>query len=261
MENDLLEKAVENYKKGRINRRELISILSPLILKIPSYLNSYDEDIKSDFYTNILSNLCSTIERYEKKENCTFKTWFIFVLKRQFKRQFKERAYKRICVKSFMSAEIEYNDSLYTSCSYISQDNNESVIDFSQFTKLERKIIELKFGFTENPNFNREMYNKIEKKRLLQVRITDLFYQILDTDKKIRETKDIIEIEKLRNKKAELLTRKRNNEDKFSRVISTPSNKWVGEQLNIAEGTVNSYLTRIRNKMKDKVKNNYDFIE
>ncbi|HBD92954.1 MAG: hypothetical protein A2015_01720 [Spirochaetes bacterium GWF1_31_7] len=248
-----LDEIIDNYRNGRIKRRELISTLSELIIKIPHYFNCYDEDFKNDYYVMILSKIDNLLKTYKKIEKCRFTTWFIHILKRQYIQFYCKNQYQNKYNEQY---NIEYNDEQLENSSLLSSGNinnyfeNGSFLNLSELNEIELKIIELKYGFDADTFYTEHVEKKVQQKSQLESRLSKSYNKLLDVQKEIRKSLNIEEIENLKRQEALIITRKRNNERRYKKITPTPSNKWVSEQVNLCETTVGTYLTRIKKKLK-----------
>ncbi len=253
-----LDEVIDIYRNGRIRRRELISTLSELIIKIPHYFNCYDEDIKNDYYVMILSKIDSLLQTYKKIESCKFSTWFIHILKRQYI-QFHYKT--QFVNKNNEQYNIEYNDEQLDNLSleYSGMKNNYfengSFLNLSQLNEIELKIVELKFGFDADIFYTEHVEKKVQQKSQLESRLIKSYNKLLEVQNEIKKSFNTDEIENLKKQESLILTRKRNNEKRYKKITPTPSNKWVSEQLNLCETTVGTYLTRIKKKLKNITEN------
>lgn len=249
------DQLIMNYKQGRTSRRELISCLSTVIIKIPACMKCYDEDIKNEFYVFILNKLEKLIGAYTVYDNCKFITWFMVVLKRNFI-QFYQRHKPEQSLYIADIQRLEYNDQEYYPQS---GDSYKPELDLQWLSATERKIISLKYGFrveTIQPN---EILRKIEKKLAMEVRISGNFSRLLRIRNEIRQCNDPAKKHELQKKEEKLIQHKRKNETQYYKINLSPSNRWIGEQLHIAEGTVASYMSRIKNKVKNQIRKGGQF--
>lgn len=248
-----IEKMIENYneKKGNISRREILSLLSPSILNTPLFCNCYDKDIKSDFYLYVLSDLDKLLKKYKKQENCSFLSWFSIVLQRKFiqYRIKKEKSHREIIEKR----NIRFDEIEYKTPPQQKQKNVDlsKIFNLNCLSKVEKKIVDLKFGTNEHNDASLE--SKQRKLKLLEQRIVKNYFQLIDLHEQIGKTRDLQEKDKLKEKIKLVRQAKRKNEQQIYAINMTNSNKWIAEQLHIAEGTVSSHISRLKEKLRKNI--------
>jgi RNA polymerase sigma factor (sigma-70 family) len=241
-----LVKSVKEFQSGKITRRDFLKEASDFILKIPSYLGYHEDDIKNEFFAFVFSRIDKIISRYKELESSSFETWFKFVLKRQFHAFLRETYPDKVnevnCDNNYIESIVE--DRI---------EEKSLKLDLSFLSKKEREVVNLKYGITAENDFNlaaKKILEKLDQKRKLEDRISEKYIRLLKIRSLILNEHEPCRLNDLKNREKKVLKTKRNLEFKANTFYLFPTNEWIGEQLGITEGTVASYLNRIKIKMK-----------
>lgn len=243
-----LKKSAAEFRDGRKSRRDFLNEVADLILRTPPVMGHFDDDQKHEFFAFIASKLEKIISRYREFENSSFETWFGLVLKRYFIYFIRCRKINKVVE---INKQPEILDCIGNNSNTFS---NDLKIDLNIFSKNEKKIIGAKYGIIEENNFKittKEILSKIEQKRQIEDKISEKFTKLLNIRKIIFNTSDFDQTEKLKMKEQKILRIKRKLESKFNRINIFATNSEVAKQLGISDGTVASYINRIKNKLKN----------
>ncbi len=247
--------SVKRYLSGRLSRREIISVLTPTILIIPKLFKNYDPDIRSEFYMEILGSIEKIVSKYKEIENCRFETWFIFVLKRCFV-LYLRRNKKR----DNLCGDRELDENKLRS--HYNDKNSEQPHEHYKITNLtdtERTILKYKFGFySEDLITCDKVEEKMKRKISMEIKMNSYYQQLLKIQMQQKYMLSELEMAILKEKEQRIYNNKRKIEKVYAKYKIQPSNRWIAEKLDIAEGTVSSLINRIRDKIKRKYGNNFD---
>lgn len=243
--------AYEEYSKGLMSKKQFIEAISPQIFKIPHLYNCFDEDIIAEYFTHILSSIDSFIINFNTQKNCKFKTWLICVLKKQYL-QFIIKTNRNFALKSEVFLGFNLNNIVDEREKFNPSKTNPPPFGFpySKLTSLEQDIIQLKFG-----NFNQTISTQLEdeqytKIQTLEKRLTKSMFKIYEIQNKINKIQEKEKINELKLIEKDIKHRKKQNELRYKNLRNTRTNKDIAKTLNIAEGTVSCYLTKIRRKIR-----------
>jgi hypothetical protein len=235
---------VKKFQEKKITRREFLKEKGGLILKIPAYLGYNDKDIQYEFYAFIASKIDLIISKYKALNTSSFETWFSLVLRRYFMHFIK------------MIKQKEEFENYIVETAELSETNTKSDInlDLSCLTANEKKVACLKYGLNTDKNNSENIagliLKKLDNKKRLEEKITKKYVTLLQTQKNIRFETRSEKILELKEKEKKIRENKRRLEKEFESYSIFPTNSYIGEKLGISQGTVASYLNRIKNKME-----------
>ncbi|MCG8570706.1 MAG: hypothetical protein MJB14_11255 [Spirochaetes bacterium] len=247
-----VKELVLKFQKGYVNRRVLISGLTPLIMTIPKYFKVYDKDIVQEFYCLIIQDIEKIISKYKSYDSCKFETWFILVAK-----------WRLIDIIRQEKSRVSKLDANSFDLDYLMDSSEEKIkddsVDLTRFSPMERRIIKEKylpdiFHNFQNNNIE-EILTRLEKKRSLEDKISWYYQRILNIHNKVlalrKDNKDI-NLDSLKNKERKLYTLKEKLERQYHNFKVCSSNLQIAEQLKLDKGTVSTYTNRIKKKLKKK---------
>jgi hypothetical protein len=251
-----LSDIINNYKKGYIDRRELLKHINQIILNVPSYFKCYDKDVLHDFYAMIISKIDKILSGYENINHASFKTWFTKVLKINFITYIRMRNEKT--AKEFQH-ELFYH--LFKEFPVNGEDvecyenNDVSIFDFLSYN--EKAVLSYKFGFNfiedNDSSSARIILEKMEKRKKVELKIEKRYFKLISLQRKICETQnEEIRRELMKEEKIQKEFKKK-LENKYKNFNILPSNKWVASKMGWQEGTVAAYLSRIKTKILKKI--------
>lgn len=257
MKNCLLS-AVMKFQKGIISKRVFLTHVNDLILKVPIYLGYKDKDIRHEFFALVISKIDKMISSYKKYDNAKFETWFNLVLKREFFNFIKKINKKNKMEKSYLNELSTERTEIPNDC--LSDDIKQ--IDFSTLTEKEKNIVALKYGIQigqrDITKTLDKIIDKMEKKKRIETLLTKKHFKIIALQREISNEVNSNIINEMINEIEKVKKSKRRMENILNKYSVLPSNKWVGEQVGILEGTVAAYLFKIKNKILKKVLNKTD---
>lgn len=255
MKNSFLSESVLRFQKGLISRRDFLKLINSVILNYPFHYGSFDTDLRHDFYSVVISKIDKIINSYKEQENAQFSTWFNTVLRNEF-----------FCLMKKKKREIEKLEALDVyaenhiqpfSSNECSDKKNDDRIDLSILTDNEKKVVSLKYGINSSGEDISGSINiileRLEKKKRLENKISERYIKIVSFQKMLSN-----EIEETRkNRIKEELTKttksKRRFENTYQRFSLLPTNKWVGLKLGLSEGTIASYISKIKIKFRRRI--------
>lgn len=245
-----------NKSKSPSTRRKLISILSPLIVRYPTYYKYRDKDFCHDFYVFILSGFDKLLSAYKPLVNCKFMTWFSLTMNRKlwtFLRFEKNKRSHRI-EENFVGEEL--HDKYFVAEDAVTYETERSYDFFntvlhSNLSPKEKKIVILKFSNIcitqhEDPLLIKKMRRieaikqRIHKNQFMIFKLEKQLLECYSEEKRKEIIKNIERIEHYQKSK------KKNLEN----FVICRSNKWIAAQLNIKTSTVSSLLLRAKKKLK-----------
>jgi RNA polymerase sigma factor (sigma-70 family) len=235
---------VKKFQEQKISRREFLKEEGGLILKMPGYLGYNDKDIQYEFYALIASKIDRIISKYKIQDNSSFETWFSLVLRRYF-----FHFIKNVKQKEEIEKFIPDNFDLLTENPGININLNLSCL-----SENEQKVVRLKYGINSESH-NKEntagiILKKLDNKKRIEEKITKKYVALLQTQKNIKTETHPDKILLLKEKEKRIRENKRKLEKEFESYSIYPTNSFVSEQLGISQGTVASYLNRVKNKME-----------
>lgn len=246
---------VKKFQNGLIAKRDFLKHVNRIILNVPVYHGCKSSDVKHDFYAHIISKIDKLISFYKEMPNAKFTTWFNLVLKREFY-NFISKIKKKDDFESFQINEAIINYPVITQP--FSEKKNNMSINFTSLTEKEKNVIALKFGIKI---FERDIsksvdkiLTRLDKKRNIENVLSRKYYKILNLQSQISNSEDADKINRLKNKLQKAIYYKRKLEKTFSSISTLPTNKWVGEQLGLSEGTIGAYLNKIKTKLMESNK-------
>ncbi len=253
--NENLAIYVKKFQNGLINKRDFLKHVNPLILNIPFYLGCKSVDIKYEFYAHIISKIEKLISFYKELPYAKFTTWFHLVLKREFY-YFISKINK---INDFESLQI--NDAIINfpeNTQPFSDEINNAPINLTQLTEKEKNVIALKYGIKiyerDISKSVDKILSRLDKKRNLENKISRKYFKILNLQTQISKSDDNDKINNLRSELQKVINYKRKLEKAYYSFSIFPTNKWVGEQLGLSEGTIGAYLNKIKSKLMENKK-------
>lgn len=248
---------VSKFKRGLLSRRELIQEFTSLILTTPQYFGYFDRDIKNEFFAICISKIEKIINSYQEREDAVFLTWFNVVLKNEFRMFIK----KWNAIENFESKQI-YNlknlNILYEDACYFDKEDcqafDPSMVKLPFLKSAEKEIIKYKYGIFQNGVKISEVQDQIEKKLEIKKRYEELinhkFVELIRIQQKILTELCVEKKNVLKKKEQKIKQTKRSYEKIRDNIYYFPTNKDVGNKLNLSGGTVGTYLNRFKNKLE-----------
>lgn len=247
-----------NKSKSPSTRRKLISILSPLIVRYPTYHKYKDKDFCHNFYVSVISNFDKLLSAYKPLVNCKFTTWFSLIMCRKlwnFLRRERNKRSRKM-EENFISEE--FRDTYFVAEDTVEYEEEQSYDFFntvlhSNLSLKEKKILILKFSNVcitgnEDPLLIKKMH-RIEK---IKQRIHKNQFTIFKLEKQLLECYSEEKRKEIINNLERIEHSQKNKKKILEKFAICRSNKWVAKQLNIKTSTVSSLLLRAKKKLKDE---------
>lgn len=254
--NQEIKTLVQKFQRGKLSKREILNRISPLILSIPTKLGNIDDDVKSDFYAFIAGRLERIVSKYKSFDHIAFEAWLAKVLKRQFINYVKFQEKNNFDFQTDCEIEHVPNEQ---SC-FLSDEIRTLDLNFKKFSSTEKNVLKLKYGLLENkesesPEYleaSRQVIKRLEAKKRIENILAFRYVKLLKLQAKKQTETNAEKLSLLKIKEEKLIKSKRILENIYNRKKICSTNKWVGEQLGISEGTVSVYLNRIKNKFQNQ---------
>jgi DNA-directed RNA polymerase specialized sigma24 family protein len=239
--------AVDQYRLGKITRREFLKETGIYIVKYPHFLGYHDDDIRHEFYAFIASKLDGIIKKYDNVRDISFLGWFNKVLKNQFMSFMKSQKTKKICEQQLESCFADAD--LFEA---VEKKENVLQIDLSDLTDNERKIIFLKYGFDASTSAHSFINEKIERKIFLEDRLTRKYIKLLKIQKAIINEIDPVKKKELVIEELALKRSKRKIEKVVKSLSLNLPVTLIEKESGITVRTVATYISRAKKKIREK---------
>lgn len=255
-----LKPVVKKFMQNEISRRDFLIEVNAIILKVPSYWKCYDKDVVHEFYAYIVSKIDRIISRYTEYKSATFNTWFLRVLNREFffffKKWNKKESLEKSNIKNLFANDLANPNYLYN--------DDVSLIDFSVLSENEKNVAALKYGVRIGQRDISEaaevIMQKVEKKKRMEEKLVKYYHKIMIIQNEMLAENDTEKVMELKKKEQKL----KKSKNKLLNVLRTyktyPTNAWVAEKLNLADGTVAAYINKIKVKIFNRHLNDYNML-
>jgi DNA-directed RNA polymerase specialized sigma24 family protein len=247
---DSLTQTVLQLQNKSPNRREIISLLSPVIFKLMDYWKLFEPDIRSGFYCSLLGRLETVIAKYRYRENIQFMTWFQKVIRREYFKFYhqhkKQEIREKISIEKFYDQYQE--DALQPQTP--AQENSRLVSLLQRLSDKEKEVFLRKTGFYESRTADEPLSRRQIIFQILEQKTERYFIRLIKIQHEILQETDTLKKSVLKLKERQIHHRYQEIRNKLSRYKLTRTNKTVADQMKIGEGSVSTYMKRIRKKLK-----------